>query len=193
MMYRHAWWLLLPVLTLHCTLGPAAPPLPPTVHTVAILPPHNRTGDVLLIEGASWWDPEVDRPGRVTVPDVLVTEIRQQLEGRGVRVLAPEAVTAVLGKQRPHSPEEAAQLARQGELSGSVLYVEIRRWEADNSPLHPQRILVALEAHVFDTGTGRTVWVNRRPLRPVPTPGAATRWRAYLLAARQVAAELYAP
>ena len=184
--------LLLPVLTLSCALSPGAPPLPATARTIAVLPPNNRTGDPLLVESASFLHPSADRPGRVTVPDVLATEVREQLAQRGITVIAPEAVTAAIGRQTPGSPEEAAALAAQGQLEGSALYIEIRRWEADMSPLHPQRVIVALEARLLDPATGRTVWTAHRPLHPVPTPGVATRWRAYMIAARKVAEELFA-
>ena len=185
--------LLLPVLTLSCALSPGAPPLPTTAQTIAVLPPNNRTGDSLVVESASFLYPDADRPGRVTVPDVLATEVRQQLAQRGVTVIAPEAVIAAIGKQTPGSPEEAAALAAQGKLAGSALYIEIRRWEADMSPLHPPRIIVALETRLLDPATGRTVWTAQRPLHPIPTPGVATRWRAYMIAARKVAEELFTP
>src|SRR4030095_4839006 len=139
----------------------------------------------------SFLHPYADRPGRVTVADVLATEARAQLARRGVKVMAPEAVTAAIGNQTPRSPEEAADLAARGKLEGSALYIEIRRWEADMSPLHPRRVIVALEARLLDPATGRTVWIAQRPLHPVPTPGVATRWRAYMIAARKVAEELF--
>jgi hypothetical protein len=146
-----------------------------------------------LIESASFLHPYADRPGRVTVADALATEVREQLTRRGITVIAPEAVIAAIGTQTPGSPEEAAALVAQGKLEGSALYIEIRRWEADMSPLHPQRIIVALEARLLDPATGRTVWTAQRPLHPVPTPGVATRWRAYTIAARKVAEELFTP
>jgi len=186
-----ALWL--PVLTLSCARSPNVPPLPAAVQTIAVLPPNNRTGDPLLVESASFLHPYADRPGRVTVPDVLAAEVREQLAQRGVTVIAPEAVIAAIGRQTPESPEEAVALAAQGKLEGSALYIEIRRWEADLSPLHPQRIIVALEARLLDPATGRTVWTARRPLHPVPTPGVAARWRAYMIAAHKVAEELFMP
>jgi hypothetical protein len=193
MIYRRLLLLLLPVLTLHCTHAPVAPPLPATVRTIAILPPNNRTGDILLVESASFWDPYADRPGRVTVADVLAADVRAQLERRGVKVMAPEAVMAAIGNQTPGSLEEAAALVARGKLEGSALYIEIRRWDADMSPLHPQRILAAVEAYLIDAATGQVVWTAHHPLRPVPTPGAIARWVAYTIAARKVAEELLAP
>ncbi len=193
MISRYFLSLLLPLLTLSCTLPPSPPPLPTTAQTIAVLPPNNRTGDPLLIESASFLYPYAAGPGRVTVPDVLATEARAQLERRGFRVMTPEAVTTAIGNQTPSSPEEAADLAARGKLEGSVLYIEIRRWEADMSPLHPRRIIVALEARLIDTATGQVVWTAQHPLRPVPTSGAITRWVAYTIAARKVTEELFAP
>ena len=193
MISRRFLLLLLPVLTLSCALPPNAPPLPATARTIAVLPPNNRTGDPLLVESASFLHPYADRPGRVTVPDVLATETREQLARRGVKVMAPEAVIAAIGNQTPRSPEEAADLAARGKLEGSALYIEIRRWEADMPPLHPRRIIVALEARLLDVATGQAVWVAQRPLHPVPTPGVVVRWMAYTIAARKVAEELFTP
>ena len=193
MTFRHFLLVLLPVLTLYCTHAPVAPPLPATVRTIAVLPPNNRTGDPLLVESASFWHPYADRPGRVTVADVLAADVRAQLERRGFKVMAPEAVTAAIGNQTPGSPEEAAALVARGKLEGGALYLEIRRWDADMSPLHPRRILAAVEAYLIDAATGQVVWTAHYPLRPVPTPGAITRWVAYTIAARKVAAELLAP
>jgi hypothetical protein len=193
MIYRRLLLLLLPVLTLYCTHAPVALPLLATVQTIAVLPPNNRTGDILLIESASFLDPYAARPGRVTVADVLAANVRAQLERRGFKVMAPEAVTAAIGNQTPGSPEEAATLVARGKLEGSALYLEIRRWEADMSPLHPRRILVVLDARLIDTATGQVVWTAHHPLRPVPTPGAITRWVAYTIAARKVAEEIFAP
>jgi hypothetical protein len=184
-------WLLL--FTLSCARSPNAPPLPATVQTIAVLRPNNRTGDPLLIESASFLHPDADRPGRVTVPDALATEVREQLTRRGVQVTAPEVVTSAIGKQTPQSPEEAAELAARGKLEGSALYIEIRCWEAVTSSTHPRYVLVALEARLLDTATGQTVWTAQRPLHPVPTPGVIVRWMAYTIAARKVAEELFTP
>src|SRR4029453_6394425 len=178
MISRRFLSLLLSVLTLSCALPPSTPPLPATARTIAVLPPNNRTGDPLLIESASFLHPDADRPGLVTVSDALATEARAQLARRGVKVIAPEAVTAAIGNQTPRSPEEAADLATRGKLEGSALYIEIRRWEADMSPLHPRRIIVALEQRLFEGATRQTVWTAQRPLHPVPTPGAVVAWMA---------------
>jgi hypothetical protein len=193
MISRRVLVLGLPLLALSCTPSPTALPLPATVQTIAVLPPNNRTGDPLLIASASFLHPDVDRPGRVTVPDALATEVRAQLTRRGLQVTAPEVVAAALGPQAPQSPAEAAEMAAQGQLAGSALYLEIRRWEAEMSPLHPRYVLVALEARLLETATGQTVWTVHRPLHPVSTPGVIVRWMAYTIAARKIAEELFNP
>src|SRR5947209_19262470 len=104
MIYRRLLLLLLPLLTLYCTHAPDAPPLPAPVQTIAVLPPNNRTGDPLLVESASFLDPDAVRPGRVTVADVLAADTRAQLMRRGFKVIAPEMVTAAIGNQTPSSP-----------------------------------------------------------------------------------------
>ena len=94
MISRRSLLLLLPGLTLSCTVPLSIPPLPATARTIAVLQPNNRTGDPLLIESASFWHPDADRPGRITVADALATETRGQLARRGITVMAPEVVTA---------------------------------------------------------------------------------------------------
>lgn len=115
-----------------------------------------------------------------------------QLERRSFSVVSAEAVEAAIGSHTPGSPEEAADLAARGKLEGSALYLEIKRWEMD-MPLHPKRVLVALEASLIDVATGRIMWTAHYPLRPVPTPGAVTRWAADMIAAHEVAEEMLAP
>ena len=84
-------------------------------------------------------------------------------------------------------------MAAQGKLEGSVLYIEIRRWDAEMSPLHPQRIMVALEAQLLEPAAGRTVWTAQRPLHPVPTTRSGHPLATYTIAARKVAEELFTP
>jgi len=167
-------------------------PLPTIVRTVAVLPPNNRTDDPLLAASDSFWDPYAPRAKPVTVADVLVAEARLQLERRGFTVTPVETVERALGNHTPGSPQEAADLAAQGKLEGNVLYIEIIRWEPD-VPIHPQLVLVALEASLIEVATGRVVWTTPRALRPTPTPGAISRWVAYMIAAREVTKELLSP
>jgi hypothetical protein len=190
--YRLLW--LVPALTLGCASSLVSPPLPPTVRTIAVLPPNNRTGDPLFVGGTSLLEKYIFRSPPVTVADVLAVEVRIQLEQRGMTVLPQEKVDAALGDQIPSSPKEAADLARRGKLEGSVLYLEIVQWQpALQESLHPWRMLIAVDARLVDVTTGRVVWTAHLPLRPVPTPGAVTRADADMIAAKRVAKELFAP
>src|SRR5207245_10062211 len=96
MISRRFLLLLLPALTLSCAAPPGPPPLPATARTIAVLPPNNRTGDPLLVESASFLQPYADRPGRVTVADVLATEAREHLAWLSVMVIELVAVTLAI-------------------------------------------------------------------------------------------------
>jgi hypothetical protein len=190
MRYRWLLWLL-PVFTVSCTLQTVSAP-PASVSTVAVLPPHNRTGDPLLVTGSSLPRRSVFRDQPVTIADMLAAEVYEELEQRGFTVIVPQMVAAAIGGQTPTSPQDAAALAARGQLTGSALYLEIRQWEPADSSLRPWRVLVALDASVIDVATGRVVWTAHLPLRPVQTSGAVTRADAYTLAAHEVARELFA-
>jgi hypothetical protein len=192
MRYRSVLWILLSVFALSCTRAPLPSPPPSPVGTIAVLPPNNRTDDPLLVASDSFWDPYAPRAKPVTVADVLAAEARLQLERRGFTVTPVETVERALGTHTPGSPQEAADLAAQGKLEGNVLYIEIKRWEPD-MPLHPQWVLVALEASLIEVATGRVMWTAHRALQPTPTPGAISRWVAYMIATRAVTEELLSP
>jgi hypothetical protein len=129
---------------------------------------------------------------RLTVADVLAEEVRRQLERYGFMTVTPEVMHTVLADRIPRSTEEAIDLVSHSKLNGSALYIEIIHWEPD-IPLHPRRILVALYASLIDIAAERMVWSVHMPLHPIPTPGIANRWIAYLIAARQAAEDLLAP
>jgi hypothetical protein len=152
-----------------------------------VLPPHNRTDDPLLIASESYWDPVARRSRPVTVADALAAEARAQLEQHGFSVVSPEHVEKVIGTHPPGSPQEAAELAAQGQLSGSLLYIDILRWEPDLR-IRPERILVALQVSLIDAATGQVIWTDHHALHPVPTRGAINLWNAYLIAAHDVVA-----
>jgi hypothetical protein len=178
---------------LSCASSVVSPPLPTAVRTIAVLPPNNQTGDPLVVGGTSLLEKYVFRSTPVTVAEVLAVEVRIQLEQRGITVLPRDKVEAALGNQIPSSPKEAARLASQGKLEGSVLYMEIVQWQpALEDSLHPWRMLVAVRAQLVDVASGRVVWAAHVPLRPVPTPGAVTRADADMIAAQRVARELFA-
>jgi hypothetical protein len=186
----------LPLIVLLSSLAGCAPArsLPPEHlgRTIAILPPNNRTGDPLVVTGSGLIDRYVRHAETVTVLDVLVSEARFQLQEKGFVVADRQAVETALNGRLPVSLDSAAHLAAQAGLGNLVLYLEIRRWEAD-APTHPAFVIVGLSGSLFDTSTGRVVWQEERRAAPVATPGEIRRESAYVSAARKVMAELLAP
>src|SRR5262249_36785451 len=83
---------LVAVLMAGCTV--ATPPPPATVHSVAVLPPSNRTGDSLLVSGTSLLEQYAFHTDRATVPDVLAPQLRMQLRRRGIAGVSPEVAHA---------------------------------------------------------------------------------------------------
>ncbi len=152
-----------------CTSRPPSPDLK-LGQTIAVAPVENRTGDPLLVQGASFIDRYALRAERVTVGDVLAAEARSGLSERGFHVLSREA----------------------GTDSGLVLHLEIRHWEPD-APIHPAFVIVGLSASLVDPATGEVVWQLDRRTAPVATPGEVTLENAYITAARKVMAEIVAP
>ncbi len=169
--------------------GVATPPPPASVHTVAVLPPSNRTGDGLLVAGASLLERYALSTDRVTVPDVLAAELRSTLVHRGLGVVPPETVHAATGGRTVASPEGAAEIARQGHLSAPLLLVVIERWEPD-ADTHPAFVIVALDATLVDPATGGVLWSMHRRPRPIATPATVALGTAYEIAAKKVAEEL---
>ena len=164
-------------------------PLPVAGGAVAVFPPHNRTGDDLLIAGASYLEKYALRSDRITVPDVVVSEARRQLARRGSTVVPAETVDTATEGHTPTSAEEAAAAAARHGLEGSVLYVEIRRWEPDVA-FRPSFVIVSLEMTLVDPETRRILWRADHPSRPIPTPGVATLGEAYTIAAQKVVEEM---
>jgi len=189
---RDRWYRPLAVL---CLAGCASPrPAPPANlgRVIAVLPPYNRTGDRLLVMGAGLIDRYVRHADVVTVPDVLLSEARFQLQGHGFEVAPGPTVEAALKGRAPTSPASAAELAAQGGLRGLVLYLELRRWEPD-APVRTAFVIVGLGASLIDPSTGNVVWKEDRRSAPVPTPGEITLQSAYVTAARKVMREMLAP
>jgi len=183
------------LVVLGCLTGCASSAPAPPAHlgrAVAVLPPNNRTGDPLLVTGASVLDRYVRHAEQVTVADVLLSEARFQLQENGFEVADWHRVETALGGRVPESPDSAVELASQGGLKDLVLYLEIRRWEPD-APMHPTFVIVGLSARLIDPSTGTVVWQEDRRPAPVPTPGEIMVESAYVTAARKVIAEMLAP
>jgi len=189
-MNRRSMWCLLLV------LGAAACPRPPTpalvpVRMIAVFPPNNRTGDPLLIAGASFLEKYVLPTERFTVPDALAADARMQLARSGFDIVPPDVVDRATSGHATSSAQEAAAVAARQQLDGAVLFIDIRRWEADAS-YHPTFVIASVSATLVDPPTGRVLWTADRPSRPVQTPGVITVGDAYALAARVVMEELLA-
>ena len=160
--------------------------------SIAVLPANNRTGEPLLVQGAGLIDRYVRKAEQVSVADVLQSEARAQLKDKGFDVGDWTAQNVALKGRVPASPQEAVELARRSGFTSRVLYLEIRRWEAD-APTSTRFIIVALTASLLDATTGQEIWREHRRASPVPTPGTITVETAYVAAARKVIAEMLAP
>jgi hypothetical protein len=186
------WLALGPLLLAVACASPTAPPPRDMVRTVAVLTPNNRTGDPLLVAGTSALEKYALRSARVTVPDVLASEARLQLESRGFRVASADEVESATQGRAPGSPEAAAEIATRAKLEGLALYVDVRRWEPD-APVHPSFVIVGLTASLVDPATARVVWTAERRTGPVATPGEVALGPAYVTAARKVMEEVLSP
>jgi len=171
-----------------CARPPAVPPPPTAVRTVAVFPPNNRTGDLLLIAGASFYEKYVARTDRVTVPDVLASEARRQLARRGFTVVPPALLDAMTGDHAPAAAQDAAAGAARNKLDAAVLYIEIRRWEVD-VPVHPTFVIASVAVTLIDPD-GRVLWTLDHPSRPVATPGVVNLGDAYTIAAQRLMEEM---
>lgn len=189
MKYRSTVCGLLAVCAAAC-LHPPIPTLVP-VGRIAVFPPNNRTGDPLLIAGASFLEKYVLPSDRFTVPDALAAGARVQLARAGFDVVRPDLVDRAASGHTISSAQEAATVAAHQQLDGAVLFIDIRRWEAD-AAYHPTFVIVSVSATLVDPPTGRVLWTADRPSRPVQTPGVINVGDAYAIAARVVMEELLA-
>jgi len=191
MIDRTALLLVLAAVGLGCT--PPGKTVPSDLpRTVAVLEPSNHTGDPLLVAGTSFLERYALRTERVTVPDVLASEARLQLERRGFTAVPPETVEGATEGRAPGSTDSAVAIARHGGLVGLVLWIDVRRWEPD-APTLPTFVIVGLTAELIDSTSGLVRWRAERRPAPVATPGEVNLGDAYLNAARKVMAELLAP
>jgi hypothetical protein len=172
-----------------CARPPAVAPPPTAVRTVAVFPPNNRTGDLLLIAGASFYEKYVARTDRITVADVLASEARLQLARRGFTVISPELTDGMTNGRAPASAQDAAATAAHNKLDAAVLYIEVRRWEVD-VPVHPTFVIASVAVTLIDPD-GRVLWTGDHPSRPVATPGVVDLGDAYIIAARALMKEMF--
>ena len=168
------------------------PPALQPVRSIAVFPANNRTGDPLLIAGASFLEKYVLPTERYTVADALAAEARAELSQHGFEVMAPQVVEAVTNSQIPESAEDAAALAARHHIEDAVLYIEIRRWES-NGGTEPTFIIAAVSATLIEPRSGRILWTSEHPSQPVPTPGIISLGSAYAVAAHTLMTKLLAP
>jgi hypothetical protein len=168
------------------------PPPPRTVRSVAVFPPSNQTGDGLLVAGTSLLEKYAFDTDRVTVADVLGTELRVGLARRGFAVVSPDVVRAATAGRHVATAEAAAELARAGHVADPVLLLTIDRWEPDQG-IHPDFIIVALDAVLVDPANGAVLWHAHRGASPIATPGTVTLGSAHEIAVKRVVEELLAP
>ena len=171
---------------------PAPRPPADMPRTIAVLQPHNATGGPLTVAGSSLLERYAFGTEVVTVSDVLGAEARFQLEQRGFTVVPADTVAAATEGRAPTSVATAAEIAVRGRLPGLALFVDVLRWDPD-APTEPRFVIVNATATLLDAATGRVVWTNRWPTRPVPTLGFPTLGGAYIAATRKVAEALLAP
>lgn len=175
------------VLVAGCPRPPA--PLPPPVAMVAVLPPGNITGDVLLVAGGSLVEKYALRSARVTVPDLLEIAARDLLRAHGVPLVGAEAVTMALAAGPTGNAGDAIVALANAKIDGAALRLDVWRWEPDTGT-QPAFVIVGLEATLIDVASRRTLWHWRPAQRPIPTPGAVTLGVAYEIAARAAVAEI---
>jgi len=159
---------------------------------IAVLPANNLTGDPLLVSGSGLIDRYVRHAEQVSVGDVLQSEARFQLQQKGFDVADVKTPAGAPQAGVPTSVDSALALARQNGVKNGVLYLEIRRWEAD-APTHTRYVVVGLTASLLDPVSGREIWHEHRKAAPVATPGVINLESAYVVAARKVIAEMLAP
>jgi hypothetical protein len=189
-MKRPVAWTLLALCAAGC-LQPPRPVMTP-VRTIAVFPPKNRTGDPLLIAGASFLEKYILATEPYTVADALRAEAQAHLAQTGFDMVTPQVVDGATKGHSSSSPEEAAKLAARQHLEGAVLYIEIRRWEP-NGGSEPTFVIAWVVATLVDASTGRVLWTADHAPRPVQTAGVISLGDAYRVAAHTLMTQMLAP
>jgi len=171
---------------------PSPPPPRELPRTVAVLPTHNETGGRLPVAGSSLLERYVFDTRPVTVPEVLASEARLQLASRGFAIVPADVVARATENRTPASAEAAADIAKKAHLDAAALFIDLRRWDPD-PPTEPRVVIVNLVISLVDPSSGRTLWTNSWPTRPVRTVGEVTLGAADIAAARTVIEAVLAP
>jgi hypothetical protein len=191
-MKRRLRWLALAALLMPGCARAPAPVVLHDVNPIAVLPPKNQTGDSLVVSPGSMLEKYILHSDRVTVPDILAAEAREQLALDGFTVVAPDVVDLATGGQPAASVAAAADLAQQKHLEAAVLYIDLRRWEP-NIAFQPTAVIVWIELTLIESSSGRVLWTAAQQPQPIPTQGAINLGNAYVIAARTVMQRLLAP
>jgi ABC-type Mn2+/Zn2+ transport system permease subunit len=94
---------------------------------------------------------------RATIPDLLRDSVQSELAQRKIKIAFPESVDARMGVFS-QNPSGAAQTAREGQLSGLLLLIDIQRWYADGRQLLSTRVdFKLLRIHDGSVVWGKTV------------------------------------
>ena len=175
------------VLGTGCMRPAARVPFPETPELVTVVA-RNHTGDDLVVAGTSILERAFEVK-RVTVPDVLADEAESLLRARGLRVRGAD-VASTEPLRGTSSGAEATERSTPGE--GAILYLDVRRWEADADTTHPAFVIVGVDASLVEAQSGRELWSAHPRVHPIATQGTILLGDAYALAARKVVAELLA-
>ncbi len=174
---------------LGCTPSVVAPPSQ-AVHRIAVLPPYSLRGSEF---------PTADNrngglnPRQMTVGEVLAEQARGLLADKGYEVVDPSIVKAATRDRLPTNPQAASQIAREGALDATAMYIEIRLWEPNYLGMKTDGVIVALEVMLIDPQTGAVLWQARREPRPVPLHGVLLTGQANMFVAQIVMQEVLAP
>jgi hypothetical protein len=175
-----------------CAARPPAPPPRDLPRTVAVLAPHNETGRPLPVAGSSLLERYALDTRPVTVAEVLASEARLQLASKGFTVVPADVVARATDNRPPTSAAAAADIARGAHLDGAALFIDLRRWDPD-PPSEPRIVIANLVVALVDPASGRTLWTNSWPTRPVRTVGEVTLGAADITAASTVIEAVLAP
>jgi len=148
-----------------CVMAPPPRPFPAaaTIGSIDVQPISNVTGEPIWITGGSVIERVLDDSERVSLEDVLASDLRTELRARGFAVYpAPD---------------------------GARLNVEIRRWTPD-SDTEPRSIVAELRARLTAAAGGGEIWSTTLGPRPFPVSGAVNLGDAYTHAAHQMAEQL---
>jgi hypothetical protein len=129
----------------------------------------------------------------MTVGEVLAEQARGLLAEKGYEVVDPSIVKAATRNRLPTSPQAVSQIAREGLLDATAMYIEIRLWEPNYLGMKTDGVIVALEVMLIDPQTGAVLWHAWREPRPVPLYGVLITGQANMFVAEIVLREVLAP